>query len=208
VLPTQETTDHLAGRIERAFYLQCSKLRRSNWYRGCPTPRVWHTAATVLWQVHAENPEIPLDPELYVASQVFTPPFVDPWSTLAQAGAGQRYLQVVRRIVHGLRKQLGREVRRAENLLREGRSLAFVLRLRDPSLSALGLYITAQRAGRPDLADRLRFGAIEQHRGCPLYRLATRKLLAVGQYPVEDLAENTTKAKALPVPPRKIASLN
>src|SRR5271157_6031344 len=30
VLPTQETLDRLADRIERAF-----TLRRSNWYRGC-----------------------------------------------------------------------------------------------------------------------------------------------------------------------------
>jgi hypothetical protein len=103
---------------------------------------------------------------------------------------------------------LDREVRRAEGLVSEGRSLACVLRLRDARLSALGLYITAQRAGRPDLADRLRLGAIEQHRGCPLYRPATRTLLPVELYPVDDLAEGTAKAKEIPLAPRKIASLN
>ena len=79
MLPTQEMIDRLADRIERAF-----RLKRCNWRRGCSTPRIWSAAATILWQVHCENPEIPLDPELFVASQPIAASFGDPWASLGR----------------------------------------------------------------------------------------------------------------------------
>jgi hypothetical protein len=202
VLPTQETLDRLAERIERAF-----TLRRSNWYRGCSTPRVWTAAATILWEVQCENPTIPLDPELFVASQPMTAPFADPWTNLAQPEAGQRYRQSVRRIIRQLRAELKREVRRAENLLREGRGLSTILRTRDARLSPLGLYITAHRAARPDLAERLRPSAIEQHNCCPLYRSASLAFLPAELYPVETL-DSSVEVQGNYQILREIGSLN
>ena len=144
VLPTQETLDRLADRIERAY-----ALRRSNWYRGCSTPRVWSAAATILWEAHSEDPTIPLDPELFVASQPLTGTFADPWSSLAQTEAGHRYKQNVRRIIRRLRTELKREIRLTEDLLRQGRTLSMIIGSRNARLSPLGLYIAAQSCGPP-----------------------------------------------------------
>ena len=83
MLPSQEVIDRLATRIERAF-----TLRSSTWYRGCSTPRVWSAGAMILLQVSMEDPEIPVDPELFVASQPIHGPFADPWNTLALEAAG------------------------------------------------------------------------------------------------------------------------
>ena len=79
VLPTQELIDQLAERIERAY-----TLRRQRWCRGCSTRRVWSAAALRLWQAHVDDPQLPLDCELYVASQVINESLSDPWSELAQ----------------------------------------------------------------------------------------------------------------------------
>lgn len=177
MLPTQEMIDRLADRIERAF-----RLRRCNWRRGCSTPRIWSAAATILWQVHCENPEIPLDPELFVASQPIAASFGDPWASLAQAEAGQRYRHNVRRIIRRLRSELSREVRRAEDKLRQGHRLGALIRRHDLRISPLGLYITALRAGRADFAQRLRFAAIQQHNYCPLYRPASLALIPAALY--------------------------
>jgi hypothetical protein len=202
VLPTQELIDCLADRIERAF-----GLRRCNWIRGCSTPRVWSAAATILWQVHSKNPEIPLDPELFVASQPIAAPFGDPWASLARAEAGQRYRQTVRRIIRRLRSELSREVRRAEAELRQGRRLGVLIRRHDLRISPLGLYITAQRAGRADLAQRLRFAAIQQHNCCPLYRPASLALIPAALYPsvAQPRVPSVNEGHGSP---RKIASLN
>ncbi len=202
MLPTQEMIDRLAGRIERAF-----RLRGCEWHRGCSTSRVWSAAALVLWDVHTRNPEFPLDPELFVASQPIASPFSDPWKTLADAQAGVRYRCNIRRIVRNLRGELKREIRRAEALLREGRRLSCVLRMSGARLSPLGLFITAHRAGRPDLAERLRPRAVRQHRCCPLYRAATIGLLPAEVYPVGDRVILAC-AHENPELPRKIASLN
>ena len=204
MLPTQETIDQLATRIERAF-----TLRGSAWYRGCSTSRVWSAGAMILWQVACEDPEIPIDPELFVASQPIKASYSDPWSCLALAEAGQRYRQRVRRIIRQLRQELKREIQRAEGLLNEGRSLAALLRARDARLSPLGLYITAQRSGRPDLAEKLRSGAVEQHKCCPLYRSASLTLMPAELYPADDAgASSSPEVPELYFLHRKIASLN
>jgi hypothetical protein len=202
VLPTQKTIDCLAERIERAY-----TLRHSQWYRGCSTPRVWSAAAMLLWQVHREDCEIPLDPELFVASQPLTDTFVDPWSTLAHPEAGRRYQQRVRRIIRRLRAELRREIRRAEEQVSEGRGLTTILRAHDSRLSPLGLYITAHRVGRPDLADRLRVEAVEQHNCCPLYRSASLAFLPADLYPVAN-ADEKLELKGNKETPCKMALLN
>ncbi|MGC8638465.1 MAG: hypothetical protein ACP5XB_01145 [Isosphaeraceae bacterium] len=183
-------------------------LRRSKWYRGCSTSRIWAAAATILWQVHQEDPDIPLDPELFVAAQPLAAAFADPWLSLAHPDAGRRYYRSVRRIIRRLRAELRREIGRAEDMVRGGLALATVLRCRDRRLSPLGLFITAHRAGRPDLAVQLRPGAIAQHQGCPLYRLASRSFLSAGLYPVTDPTRYSAMVEDAHVRTQEVVLLN
>ena len=86
MLQTHEFIGHLAGRIENAY-----GLRKSLWRRGCSTNRVWHAAAQRLWEAHAVDPlRIPLDAELFVASQPISALLVDPWTELAHPESGRR----------------------------------------------------------------------------------------------------------------------
>jgi hypothetical protein len=180
VLPTQEVIDHLASRIERAY-----ALRRTGWDRGCSTPRVWAAAAMCLWQAHADDPTIPLDSELFVASQSITGSLGDPWSELTQPDAGRRYRSQVRRIVDRLRDELSREIRLAERRMEDPRITLAALS-KDRRLSPLGCYIAAHRLGRPEMARHFADGAAEQDRACPLYRAASLSLLPAEHYPLEE----------------------
>jgi hypothetical protein len=182
VLPTQQTIDHLADRIERAYL-----LRRPEWNRGCSTRRVWAAAAVRLWQTHMNDPALPLDSELFVASQPINGSFSDPWVELTQVEAGRRYRTKVRRIVHRLGRELKREVARAEQILSENVRSTFAWLAHNRHLSPLGCYIAAQRMGRADIADRFALLALEQHQACPLYQLASRSLLSADLYPAGDL---------------------
>jgi hypothetical protein len=182
VLPTQETIDHLAERIERAY-----ALRRAGWDGGCSTRRVWAAAALRLWEAHVEDPALPLDSELFVAAQAITGTLGDPWQELAQADAGRRYRLQVRRIVYRLRRELSREVRLAESRLQEGLPLTLTALSRDRRLSPLGCYIAAHRMGRLDLARGFALPAAEQHRACPLYKLASLSMLPADRYPADDM---------------------
>jgi hypothetical protein len=171
--------DHLANRIERAY-----ALRRAGWDRGCSTGRVWAAAAMCLWQAHVDDPAIPLDCELFVASQPITGTLGDPWVELTQVEAGRRYRIQVRRIVRRLRRELKREVQRAEQLMTDGGRLAMSILTQDARLSPLGCYIAAQRMGRADIAEQFAGGAVEQHHGCPLYQVASVSLLPPDRYPL------------------------
>ena len=202
MLPTQKTIDRLAERLERAF-----TIRHTPWYRGCSTPRLWSAAATRLWQVHREDKRIPLDPELFIASQPLSESFVDPWLVLAHHDAGRRYKKQVRSIIRQLRAELRREVSRAETQVRGGKQLTTVLLSPDQRLSPLGRFIMAHRAGRLELAERFRSGAIEQHHCCPLYRAACRHFLAPEFYPIDDGIVESEVKQALKAP-RRIALLN
>jgi hypothetical protein len=146
VLPTQETIDQLADRIEQAF-----SRRFAAWNRGCSTHRVWAAAAVNLWAAHQEIPEVPLDPELFVASQPIHETHSDPWTSLTQGDAVQRYAHQVRHIVHLLQAELARELARADRLIDKGVELSRIVVTRKSRLSALGCYIVALRAGRNDL---------------------------------------------------------
>jgi hypothetical protein len=201
VLPSQKEIDRLADRIEHAF-----NLRYPQWYRGCSTTRVWSSAAMVLWQVHSEHAEIPLDPELFVASQ---PPreSVDPWSILARPEAGQRYKGRVRKIIQLLRAELRREIRRVVREVRGGTSLSCVLTRNDSRVSPLGIYIAAHRYGRTDLAARVLSRAALQHERCPLYRWACLPLLPAELYPPDDATPQPAHQEGF-VTPRKVPSLN
>lgn len=181
MLATQAAIETLAGRIERAY-----RLRRSCWYRGCSTARVWETAATNLLQLHQEDPSLPIDPELYVAVQPDDKALADPWTELAHSSSAQRYRDRIRLMVRGLRSELRAEVRTAENRISRGEVISKVLMARSERLSPLGCYIVARRARCDELAERFRSAAIDQHRSCPLYRPASRQLLDPELYPLKE----------------------
>jgi len=150
---------------------------------------VWFAAALRLWEVHAQDPlRIPLDAELFVASQPISTAFADPWTELSGPEAARRYQSRVRRIVRRLGSELRREVRRAERLIRRGCEMSAVLNVQDGRLSPLGCFVVARRAGRADLADRFAAAAAAQHRSCPLYRSASLALIPADFYPDENLA--------------------
>jgi len=181
VLATQAVIENLAERIERAY-----RLRRSGWYRGCSSSRVWSTAAAILAQLHQDDSTLPLDPELYVAVQPASAPFDDPWIALTQPSSARRYRCQVRALIAGLCSELRAEVRSAERLISRGETIAAVLSGPNRRLSSMSRYIIAVRAGRAELAERYRYAAIEQHRSCPLYRPASLKLLPHELYPVRE----------------------
>jgi len=145
---------------------------------------VWDRAALYLWEAHAEAPaSVPLDAELYVASQDISSRFANPWFDLARSEATRRYRSRVKLIVRQLRAELKKEVRRAERAIRQGDAIHKVLK---PGarrrLSPLGCYITALRADRADLAERFTGAAALQHQSCPLYRLASSALIPAEYY--------------------------
>jgi len=180
---TLHAVEDLADRIERAYL-----RRQPYWRQGCSNPQVWASAAVTLIRLHRTDPTIPLDPELYVAAQPLSSPLADPWEDLAQASSAKRYRRRVRQIIRMLRMELQDEVRHAEDLVTQGESISVVLTAKSRSLSPLGRYIVAYRAGRLDLAGRCRSSAQAQHRSCPLYRHASRELLPRKAYPVLELA--------------------
>ena len=80
---------------------------------------------------------------------------VDSWTpalSWPMRNAGCRYKRRVRKIVRLLRAEVKREIRRVEREVHDGESLSSVLLSHNPRLSPLGLYISALRFGRPDLA--------------------------------------------------------
>jgi hypothetical protein len=184
VLPTHQMIDLLAVRVEQAYGL---RVRR--WWRGCSTSRVWHAAALRLWEAHAEDQErVPLDAELFVASQPISVALPDPWTELTHHDSAKRFRLSVKRIVRRLRAELRREVGRGERSIQQGEKVETVLRHDNRRLSALGSYILAARAGRDDLAAQFAAAAAAQHQACPLYRLASASLLPAELYPDLSLA--------------------
>jgi hypothetical protein len=195
VLPKYERLDHLAGRIESAY-----TLRTAHWRRGCSTSRVWHAGAVRLWEAHTGDPSnIPLDPELFVASQPIAIPFSDPWTELAHSEATRRYRMAVRQIVRQLRAELRREVAIAERLIRRGEEINLIVGRKPGRISALGSYILARRAGCEELAGRLAQAAANQHQSCPLYRAASLALIPAEFYPDERLAVAISEPTARPL---------
>lgn len=185
MLATQDMIELLAKRIERAY-----GLHRHGWNPGCSTTRVWALAASILIEAHRADPALPLDPELYVASQTREGSFADPWKELTQPSSVRRYRCRVRRIIRALKAELCGEVQRAERLVGRGSAIEDILLEESRSLSPLGRFIAAQRAGRYDLAKRLFQGAAHQHRSCPLYREASLFLLSPELYPVDASADS------------------
>lgn len=198
---TQDLVESLAGRIERAY-----RLRKGKWNAGCSTSRVWSAAALTLLKAHRECPELPLDPELFVAVQPGGGAFLDPWRDLAQSTSIRRYRRWVHRIVCGLESELKVEVQWAETKADAGDSLEDVLSTESSALSPMGRYIVAQRAGRADLARPFVAGALIQHRSCPLYRQAFLRFLPADAYPEQTWADEPHATAPTPTQERLVRS--
>jgi hypothetical protein len=180
LFPSQVVVDGLSSRIQEAY-----GLRQPDWRGACSTARVWNAAAERLWTAHAADPaRVPLDAELFVASQPIGVPFADPWSELTQPESARRYRSTLRRIIRRLRHELKREVARTERLITRGRDICELLE-KGKRISPLGCFIVAVRAGRAELANRFTAAAAAQHRACPLFREASDALLATDLYPAE-----------------------
>lgn len=188
---SQTEIHRLAERIERAY-----SRRGGRFVSGCSTPRVWNAAARALWQCRLDDPELPVDPELYVAAQGVDADSSDPWTDLASPEAMERFRRRVQAIVRQLQSELGREIRRAERSISRGREPVAVLNARDPGLSPLARYIVARKTLGEDLARRWLPGALAQHRSCPLYRNACDGFLSVAEYPSEPGVPDAIRAPA------------
>lgn len=171
---TPRAIEQIADRIERAFL-----RRRPEWRQAGLDPRLWSAAGAILMDAHRRSPWLPLDPELFVASQA---PESDPWRELTRATSGRRYLSRVRKIVRGLRRELRDELRRVEVAIRRGSPLEVILLGPSRHLSPLGRYLAAISRDRSDLAARFEEEARLQHAACPLYRQAAEGLVADDAY--------------------------
>ncbi len=178
MVPIRSATQELADRIERSY-----RRSRPRWRLDTSNPGVWAHVASTLLGLHDQDPDVPVDPELFVASQPPASPLDDPWMVLAQDASAGRYLTQVRRILRGLRRELRGEVRRAEARASLGVPLEAILRAGATRISPLGRIILAHRAGRSDLAQPWHAAATRQHQSCPLYRQACRGILHDDDYP-------------------------
>ena len=177
-MPSQEVIADLADRIEIAY-----SRRNPDWRAFRAAKGVWEAAATGLLLHQQNDPSIPIDPEFFVAIQPLQT-WSDPWAELTQKSALARYGREIRRIVVLLRSEINDEVRRVEKKVRLGASVTTVLAKSGGTLSPLGRYVIARRAGLDGLAERLRPSAERQHRSCPLYQQACRSLIPDDLYPL------------------------
>ncbi|MGP0066890.1 MAG: hypothetical protein ACLQGP_25275 [Isosphaeraceae bacterium] len=128
----------------------------------------------------------------------------DPWSELAQPAAARRFRVRVLKIVSQLRSELSREIRLAEKLIEEKGKVGFMNLPVNHRISPLGYYIAAQRTGMPELADRFAIPAAEQHRSCPLYRLASLPFVSSDLYPSGQLSVDAIPDNELRTPKKLI----
>jgi len=199
---TIHAVDEISERIERAY-----RRRRPRWSHTTVSPQVWEVAAGRLLEVHRADPTLPIDPELFVASQPEPDEQGDPWRDLTSPASARRYRGRIRQIVSSLRQELRQELRWVREKTRQGDDLDAVLASRHRSTSPMGRYIAARRADRVDLADSFREEARAQHQACPLYRLACRGLIHSDSYPVRELIPGVEMGGVVTSPARAF-SLN
>jgi hypothetical protein len=178
VIRTGDAIDHLAGRIERAY-----RRRNPRWTSLAPTQGVWNLAAMRLLDASMGGPNIPIDPELFVAVLAPGGTSPNPRVELTQRTSRIRYLKAVRLIIGRLRRELRTELRLAERRIASSKGLEETLDDERELISPLTRYILAFRAGRFDLVLKHRESAQAQHRSCPLYRQASSRFLPDHAYP-------------------------
>ncbi len=177
--PTNEELEFLAERIAEAYVRRRPGVRVED-----PCSGVWKTAASILWGIARENGKYPVDPELFVAAQSNSDGFADPWVELTDPRASECYRRLVRSLIHRLRRDLGREMRRIHRKLDADTLMELTPRWLARRFSPLALYLAAKEHGRDDLAAAFHEEALAQHQACPLYRIAAcPTLVDHGIYP-------------------------
>jgi len=187
LLTTQDRIDELTTRIEKAYRLRCPQ-----WHGGCSSSRVWAVAVARLLEANHDDPALPVDPELYVASQVLSFPIADPWTELTGTESVRRYRDRINTIVRGLHAELSGEVRIAERRITAGQTVAQVLGAKTGRISPLGRYVVAIRASRERLAKKFLEAARKQIEACPLYREAFLGLISAADFPVPEEPAGST----------------
>jgi hypothetical protein len=186
VICTRDAIDQLADRIERAYRRRHPRLVIVG---ACL--EVWELAATRLLEASVASPNVPIDPELFVAVLATGGNSSDPWTELTPKSSQSRYIKAVRKIIGRLRRELAAELRLAECRIAGGMSLDDLVDDGSDRISSLTRYILAFRTGRFDLVLKHRSAAQRQHRSCPLYRPASRPFLASSTYPCSDFVSDS-----------------
>lgn len=202
VILSSRTVDWVSDRIEKAYSRRFCEAPYVTW-----DTRVWSVAARALLEQHQKTPWLPVDPELFVASQCRAGTTADPWSDLAPPQAIRRYQSRILQIIRKLRAELKHEVRRAERAIARGDTVERLIARSDKRFSPIGKLILAHRAGRADLVETLRIRARHQHDACPLYRSACQSLLPLDCYPVSELVKGLPLTLR-PLPQPKAFCLN
>ena len=198
-------TDNFSSRWPSGSSVRTGGERRDG-TRAAPARGVWAAAAAVLREAHRSDRRVPIDPELFVAASRSGAW----WPTRGRSWCSRRRRCVIAFESAGSSASCGRElcaeVRNAEARLRAGTALEAVLLSKSRGLTPLGRYILAYRAGRPDLAVRLRSRAEASTRACPLYRHACAWMLPSDAYPGLDPMSEVWGTARIPTTPPSIAA--
>lgn len=183
----------IAIRLESAF----TKFLPVSGARSELGPDHWIRSAVALVGANMSDPQIPVDPELYIASQFGIGEFSMP---LDVDEAVERYKSSVLRTICKLREELTEELKWLTSASRRGLSVERLIRTHSRRITPLSLYIHAQRMNREDLADGLISQVLEQHEHCPLYRAASTQWLEEGRYPAFACLERWRRSKVVAPP--------
>lgn len=183
----------IAIRLESAF----SKFHPVSRVRSEISPDYWIRSAVALLAANRSEPMIPIDPELYVASQFENGERAIPEEV---EDAVSRYKSSVLRTICKLRQELSEELKWLTSASRRGHSVERLIRTHSRRITPLSLYIHAQRMNREDLADRLIGQVLEQHEHCPLYRAASSQWLEDNRYPAFASLERWRRTKVIAPP--------
>lgn len=192
VIPTR-LVNQIAARIEGAY-------RRSlqGSHPLCDLDDgVWVQTAQFLIVLNRENPELPLDPELYVLSQIQPEISYDLSQRLMGREAVARYRHWINRIVRNLRRELKGEIRCIRRWIKRGLALDEALNVPSHKVSPLGRYLTAYLAGRPEVAADYLLACAAQHDSCPLYRQAFLAFAPSQAYPGHKTATSSVPINRL-----------
>ncbi len=183
----------IAIRLESA----CTKFHPASRVKSEISPDYWIRSAVALVAANKLEPLIPIDPELFIASQ-----FDNGESSVPEdvEGAVARYKSSVMRTICKLRQELSEELKWLTSASRRGMSVERLIRTHSRKITPLSLYIHAQRMNRDDLADGLISQVLEQHEHCPLYRAASIQWLEDGRYPAFASLERWRRSKVVAPP--------
>jgi hypothetical protein len=193
VVTTCNNVLEIAIRLESA----CTKFLPASRTKAEICPDYWIRSAVALLALNRHETHIPIDPELFVASQYERGALTIPDDV---EDAVARYKTSVMRTICKLKQELSEELKWLTSASRRGLSVERLIRTHSRKITPLSLYIHAQRMNRDDLADGLISQVLEQHEHCPLYRAASAQWLEEGRYPAFASLERWRRSKVVAPP--------